>query len=292
MFDFIDQFSNRELAITIWIITGAVWAVSSKKIRPSVVNLVRAFFAWKLTVGYVAMGVYISVVLFSFRYMGIWRKTPPATILIWIICVAFMMLFKSDHANKHDFFKSKVKENLQIVVIMEFLVNFYTLSLWLELLLVPLMAMVGGMMAIAERDSQYDPVRKLLNGFIVLLGIFISGYAFRMAVVDFKKFATIDTLENFILPILLTLTFMPFVYLVAIYVTYENLFIRLQFFIKDPSLLKYTKKRTLQVFHFRLVALDEWSKNIYKLNFTDYQSVEEALRNLNTPSATKDAEVA
>lgn len=292
MLDFIGQFNNRELAITIWIITLAVWAVSSKKIRPSVVSLVKAFFAWKLTLGYVAMGMYISVVLIALRYMGVWRKTSPATILIWIICVAFMMLFKSDHANKHDFFKSKVKENLRIVVIMEFIVNFYTLNLWLELLFVPLMAVIGGMMAIAERDSQYDPVRKLLNGFMVLVGIFLTGYAFRMAVVDFKGFATIATLESFVLPILLTLAFLPFVYLVAIYTTYESLFIRLQFFIKDQSLLKYTKKRTLQVFHFRLVALDEWSKNIYKLNLVDRQSVDEALLNMSTASATQEAEVA
>ncbi len=254
MLDFIGQFNNRELAITIWIIILAVWAVSSKKIRPSVVSLVKAFFACKLTLGYVAMGMYISVVLIVLRYIGVWRKTSPATILIWIICVAFMMLFKSDHANKHDFFKSKVKENLRVVVIMEFIVNFYTLSFWLELLFIPLMAVIGGMMAIAERDSQYDPVRKLLNGFMVLVGIFLTGYAFRMAVLDFKGFATIATLESFVLPILLTLAFLPFVYLVAIYTTYESLFIRLQFFIKDQSLLKYTKKRTLQVFHFRLVA--------------------------------------
>ena len=292
MQDFLGQFNNRELAITIWIIIVTVWAVSSKKIRPSVLSLVKAFFAWKLTLGYVAMGTYISVVLIALRYMGVWRNTPLATILIWIICVAFMMLFQSDHANKHDFFKSKVKENLRIVVIMEFIVNFYTLNLWLELLFVPLMAVIGGMMAIAERDSQYDPVRKLLNGFMVLVGIFLTGYAFRMTVVDFKKFATIATLESFVIPILLTLVFLPFVYLVAIYTTYESLFIRLQFFIKDQSLLKYTKKRTLQVFHFRLGALEEWSKKIYKLNLVDHQAVDEALLNLNTASATKEAEVA
>lgn len=249
-------------------------------------RLVKAFFAWKLTIGYIAMVLYISVILIALRYIGIWSKTPPATILICIICVAFMMLFKADKANKHDFFKSKVKENLQIVIVMEFIINFYTLDLWLELLFVPLMAVVGGMMAIAERDNQYEPVRKLLNGFMVVTGIFLTGYAFRMAVIDFRKFATIATLESFILPILLTLDFLPFVYLIAIFMTYESLFVRLQFFIKDPSLLKYTKTRTLQVFHLRLVALDEWSKNIYKLNLVDRQSVDEALRNLNLPQGT------
>ena len=287
MLNFIAQFSNRELAITIWIITVAIWAVSSAKIRPSVVSLVKAFFAWKLTLGYIAMGIYISVVLIALRYMGVWSKTPPATIFIWIICVAFMMLFKADNANEHDFFKTKIKENLPIVVVMEFIINFYTLDLWFELLFVPLVAMVGGMMAIAERDSQYEPVRKLLNGFLALTGIFLTGYAFRMAVIDFKKFATIATLESFVLPIFLTLAFLPFVYLIAVYATYESLFVRLQFFVKDPALLKYTKKRTLQVFHLRLVALDEWSKNLYKLNLVDRQSVDETFLNLNAETVTK-----
>jgi len=292
MLDFISQISNRELAITLWIITVAVWALTSAKIRPSVVSLVKAFFAWKLTLGYLAMSLYISVVLIVLRYMGVWSKTPPATILIWIVCVAFMMLFNADNANKHDFFKSKLKENLRIIVVMEFIINFYTLDFWLELLFVPLMAVVGGMMAIAERDSQYEPVRKLLNGFMALTGILLTAYAFRMVVVDFKKFATIATLETFVLPILLTLAFLPFVYLVAVYSTYESLFIRLQFFIKDPSLLKYTKRRTLQVFHIKLVKLDEWSTNIYKLNLVDRQSVDEAFLKWNTEPVSQGADVA
>lgn len=292
MLDFIDQFTNRELAITIWIITFAVWSVFSVRTRPSVVSLVKAFFAWKLTLGYVAMGLYISIILTALRYIGIWSKTPPATILIWIICVAFMMLFKADNVNKHDFFKSKVKDNLRIVIVMEFIINFYTLDLWLELLLVPLMAVIGGMMVIAERDDQYEPTRKLLNGFMVVIGIGMTLYALRMTVVNYNKFATIATLESFILPIILTLAFLPFVYLTAIFMTYESLFVRLQFFIKDPSILNYTKIRTLQVFHLKLAALDEWSKSIYKLNLVDRQSVDEALLNLNTVPVTKGVDVA
>jgi len=202
-----------------------------------------------------------------------------------------MMLFKANSTNKHDFFKSKVKDNLRIVIVMEFIINFYTLDLWLELLLVPLMAVVGGMMAIAELDDRHEPVRKLLNGFMVVAGIALTLYALRMAVVDFNKFATIATLESFFLPIILTFAFLPFVYMTVIFMSYESLFVRLQFIIKDPSLLKYTKIRTLQVFHLKLAALDEWSKSIYKLSLVDRQSVDEALLNLNTEPVTKGADV-
>jgi hypothetical protein len=202
MLDFIGQFSNRELAITIWIITVTVWAASSTKIRPSILSLVKAFFAWKLTLSYLAMGMYISVILIALRCIGIWSKTSLATILVWILCVAFMMLFKADNANNPDFFKTKLKENLRVVVVMEFVINFYTLDLWVELLLVPLLAVVGGMMAIAERDSQYEPVRKVLNIFMALTGLFLTGYAIRMAIINFKRFATMSTLETFIIPII------------------------------------------------------------------------------------------
>lgn len=290
--DFISQFNNRELAITIWLIILVGWLGSSSKVRPSVINLVKAFIAWKLIIGYMAMGIYITIVLVVLKCFGIWSKTSTATILIWIICVAFVMLFKADKENKYDFFKIKAKENLRFLVVIEFIINFYAMDIWLELLFVPLMAVLGVILAIVERDSKYEPLHKLLNGFIFIIGVLFMGYAFIMIVVDFKSFASISTLENFVLPILLTLFFLPFVYMVAVYATYEILFIRLKYIIKNPLLFKYAKMRTFQVFHFRLAALDEWSKNIYILNIVDRQSVDEALRNMNKVIANKKAAIA
>lgn len=128
----------------------------------------------------------------------------------------------------------------------------YVFDLWVELLLVPGFVILGGMIAIAETDEKYAIVKKLLNYTMAFIGLSFVGYASHRMVTDFEHFATLENLSNFYLPILLTVMFLPFVYFAALYAGYESLFVKLQFFIKDGTVLKYAKKKTIFTFGLNL----------------------------------------
>jgi len=279
---FIQQLSNRELASAIWIVAFVLWAVCSRKTRTSAFDLLRAFFAWKLTVGYLAMLSYIAMVLFVFRALGVWQSTPIATILLWFVCVAFGMLFRCESAKEPSYFRNSVRENLRLTVLVEFIVNSYVLSLWMELLVVPLFVVIGVMLALCERDSSNEIVRVFLNRLMSAVGLAIATYAMYMVAVDFDQFAAIANLENFLLPILLTLAFLPFVYLTGAYVVYENLFTRLGFFIRDESLLEYAKWKTLRLFGLNLNGVTQWEKYIVHLNVADKHELDRAMRDFHS----------
>jgi len=72
--------------------------------------------------------------------------------------------------------------------------------------------------------------------------------------------------------------FLPFIYFVALYASYEILFVRLGFFVKDKSLLIHVKKKTLLAFGPNLWALKKWAKHINKLEFMDEKGVDEAIQ--------------
>jgi len=276
--DIIKNLSNREAAIAIWLLIGLIWAFTQSKIRQSLLLVIKSFFAWKLSMSYIAMLSYIAMILFILHLVGIWNMIHITTTILWVICVGFVMLFENLKANNESFFKNSVKANLKVLVVFEFLINFYVFSLWVELLLVPVSGILGGLLGIAATKKEYASLQKSLNTFMAIIGTLLVGYALYMTINDYKNLFTLHNFESFILPILLTIMFLPFVYLWAVYANYETLFIRLEFFVSDKSLLPYLKKRTFLAFRLNLWSLNKWAKHINTLRFEDRASVDQSIR--------------
>ena len=184
------------------------------------------------------------------------------------------------------FFKNAIKANLKVLVVLEFLINFYVFSLWIELLLVPLSVILGGLLGIASSNKQYAALQKSINYVMAIIGTFLIGYALYIAVSDFNKLITLNNFENFILPVLLSIMFLPFIYFWAMYVNYATLFGRLQFFVKDRALLPYVKKKTILAFGLNLWVLNKWSQHINTLRFENENNIDEAIREFKNSKIT------
>ena len=275
---FFQALTSRELAVLIWILFAIIWCVSHSKIRNSFFQLIKAFFAWKLTLSYLLMFTYIACLIWILKAMAIWKIDHIPMTVLWTLCVAFVMLFNFQKANEQNFFKNSVKDNIKGLVFVEFFVNLYVFNFWIEFILVPVSAFIGGMKAIAERNEEYEIVDKLLNAILIVAGFFIFFYAIYKVVTDFENFATIQNLESFYMPILLSILFIPFVYISALIAAYETLFIRLQFFVPDKAVLRYAKFKTILSIRFNLSKLNKWSDYINKnWRFKNKKEVKEAV---------------
>lgn len=275
---FFNALNNREMAIAIWLFIAIIWGISNSKIRESLLKVAKAFFARKLSLLYLIMFAYIALLIMAASAMGIWTmKHLPLTIL-WGGFVAFVMLFNFQKANDSNYFKSSLKDNFKALIILEFVLNLYVFDLWLELFLVPFMAIIGGMLAISETNKGYEIVKKVLNFIMSLIGLIFIGYAGYMVVTDFKNFATLENLESFYLPILFSITFIPFVYLFALYSGYEAFFIRLGFFVENTKVLRYAKRKTILASNLNLWKLNKWSKYVISSwRFKEKQEVDDAI---------------
>ena len=287
LFDsFIKNLSNREAAIAIWILVGLILALTQNKFRKSLLLVFKSFFAWKLTISYLVMFSYIAIMLLVLHAVGIWRVAYITTTILWVVCVGFVMLLETSKANDESFFKNSVKDNLKVLIVLEFLINFYVFSLWLELLLVPVFVILGGLLGIASYNKQYASLQKSLNYIMVIIGTFLIGYVLYMTVSDFNKLITLNNFENFILPVLLSIMFLPFIYFWTLYLNYETLFGRLQFFVSDRALLPYVKKKTILAFGLNLWVLNKWSRHINTLRFENKNNVVEAIREFKSAKFT------
>lgn len=276
-FGILQNFNNREIAIGIWVAIFGFWAFYKKEIREAFTKVVKAFFAWKLTISYLAMFLYVSFVVSAMYSIGIWDPSLVISTLLWVALGAFSMLFNHQRANDNNFFIVAIKEHLKILLFLEFLINFYVFNLWAELVLVPVLIIIGAMLAISETKEEYEPARKLLTFLSSSIGAILLIYVGYMAFDDFSNFATLQNLRSFVVPILLSLSFLLFVYFAALAINYETLFVRLSFFAKEKPVLSYAKKKILLTCGINLKKLNKWSEEMNHHHFDSTESVDSAL---------------
>ncbi len=225
---------------------------------------------------------YISAMVWVLAEVELWSTVQLKLTIIWVVSVAAVMLFRVNSISEDEhFFKKAIQDNIKIIIVLEFVINVYSLSLWIELILVPLLAILAGILVIAESDKKYAQVEKAINWFLETTGLGLLAYAIYRIAVDFGSFANIENLQDFTLPPIMSIAYLPFVYFIALFMTYEVLFVRLGFFIKESHLLRYTKLRTLINMNVNLSRLKKWSKHITSYDFSSEDSIDQSVINFN-----------
>lgn len=263
-------FDNREIAIAIWAVLALVWALYAMRRSPTVVGLLKAFAQKQILTALTLMILYIVLMVIGLRAAGLWDIGQLKNTILWTLFVAPVSLFRvTSIADDPHYYRNAIKDNLSLVIVLEFVIAFYTFNLWIELLIVPVTALLAAMVAVAESRKEHAKVAGVLSGCLALFGLGVIIRAVYGLIADFRSFATIHTLSDFYLPPVLSLLFLPFIFVLALYASYESAFVRSRFSIKDAALESYAKRRALLGFHVRTGLLERWTRN---LNFARPQS--------------------
>ena len=238
-------------------------SLRSTEVRSSLLGVLRSLAHPKLLVPLLLGVGYVSLVVFGLQHLGIWTTALLKDTVFWFVftgvATAFSLIgkWKGESLVRHF-----AADALRIAVVIEFLTSEYTLSLPAELVLVPVLFVLGGMGAIADTDPKYAAVKRLLGWMQVSLGLLIFGVALRQAVADWKNLETVATLWKFLLPPLLSLSFVPFAYGLLLYSLYDSLFARLHIGApQDAAFRSRARRRLFRTFGFRLPALHEFSNS-------------------------------
>jgi len=143
-----------------------------------------------------------------------------------------------------------------------FVVGVYTFGLFIELLIVPVLVILGAILALAQTDKKYHLVEKILTRIMITFGSILILFSIYMFVTDFGEFAKKQTIYDFYIPPLLTFLYLPFIFIMMVFMTYESVFVRLQFFINEPKLRRFAKIYSIFKFHFRIKLLERWASTL------------------------------
>lgn len=258
-----DLFNNREKATILWILAFLIWGISRKEIRKALFGVLKAVLQTKIVMVLTTMIFYISFVIFLFSKVGFWQTGLMKDTVYWLAGTAFVYLLNVDRITQdEDHFKKTWVDNLKFVLVIEFIVNFYTFSFGVEMFLMPFFFVLGGMSAIAGMKNELEPVKKVVDVALAISGIILVIHAGYGLLNEFNELVTSNNFRAFALPPALTFTYLPFLYFWALLMSYERLFAVIDIFVKkrDQELAKFMKRKVFFLCRMNLRKLDKFAK--------------------------------
>ncbi len=268
-------FNNREIATFIWGLLFFFYALTKPEIRNSVFKVISAFLKLKILLPVVLMLVYVCTCIYILNILSLWENHQIKNAIYWFISVAFVSLFQLNKVSDNPYYlKQIVTDNFKIIVLIQFVITFYTFNLIGELFFVPLITFLVISQVITQSDKELQIVEKLINWLLTIFSVIIIVYTIEKLLKSFGEFANKKTLYDIVVPSLLSIMILPYLFLFALYSEYEQIFVRIRMKIKDIKLVKYAKFKILISFGFNIRALKRLSwpfftENINKKNDID-----------------------
>jgi hypothetical protein len=253
----IETFNNREIALSIYLIIALFWVMTQKNVRESLFNVLKILTNKFIFISILDLLLYISLFIYVLYLIKFWEFIMIKDTIYWTFGVGFILMMNSDKALKENhYFRKIILDNCKLILIIEFLINLYVFGLVTELILMPFVILFSMMLGYTEVHEEYTQVKKLIQFVFGIIGTAYLIYSGYMIFKNFNTFASTLTLKSFLLPILLTLLFLPFAYSFALYMHYESLFRRIKFSLNENKVLRnYAKKRILIEVNFSLSKL-------------------------------------
>jgi hypothetical protein len=268
MNDIFDIFSTREIALIIWFFIFLIFVFRTKEV--SIVEVIKAFFIRKLILAFSTLLVYLLFVIFLLFYIDFWDISLLKDTIFWLLFSGFILFMNINKAKDVSYFLSVIKDNIKIIVVWEFMFNFYTLSLAGELVFIPLIFLFTTMQAFAEDSSKQEVNHKkvvaLCKNVLGLIGLGMICYVIYKTITEYELLFSVTNFKSFILPVLLVLLTLPYFYLLSLYIIYENFIVIVKhYYNEDPVISKSLIKATFKYANININTLKRIQK--YQTHF-------------------------
>lgn len=250
-------FNNREIALIFYLIAFISWALTKKKIRESIFGVIKSLFIGQIFISILLLLIYVSIILYGLSLVGLWNSKLIKDSIYWTFGIGFILMMNSNNAIKEENYLRKIViNNIKVLMIIEFIVGLFVFGLSTEFILMPIVIFLSILLAYTEAYQEHTQVKNFLLKVFGIIGFLYLIYSGYMIYQDFTDFASWHNLRAFLFPIIMTIMFLPFIYFYALYVHYESLFVRVDFFLKDnKSLCKFAKRRILLSVNFSFKKL-------------------------------------
>ena len=162
--------------------------------------------------------------------LGLWNTGLLKSTIVWLATIGLVTYVNVHRASSdRHFFRDVLLSTVALTVLLKFFLGLFVLSLWIELILQPLLAVVAAMSVVADSEARYATVKTLLNGVIAIVGIALLSYALFRLAADWQSIDVGKESRSLFLPVWLTAGTVPFFFAVSVYSTYEVAFVRLRF---------------------------------------------------------------
>lgn len=282
--DIIEILNPREWAFLIWIVIVISFLLFKGLLTNFIKKVIKNIFSKAMIIVFLLMNFYIIYVICILNQIKLWECYQLKTTIIWYLTFSLISIFKvisiKDESEYFQqavlkYLKNSVLDSFKLVGIIAFLSVGYT-NIVIELFLMPIFFILGLMLAMSQRDGD-KRMEKLIKTILSILVALIIIFTLYMAFLDFEKLIEKELIYNFFTPSLLTLTYIPFLFFIFIYTTYENVFIRVNVFINKRFFRFYAKLLITLIFNIRITLLERWATSLVGINIQSISDINKSV---------------
>ena len=255
------DFSSREIASLIWGLLLLLLVLSNKVLREGLFAVFKVIFSRAIIKWSSLMLAYIFGTCYLLKQFGAWNLHDLKATFLWLVSAGLYMVYQAvkDKPSPRDLIGGIFRNGFNIAVILEFFVSNYTFSIFVELIIVP----VAFFLVFISSPSRTDDPRAQLavnfaNSALSWIGLFLLLRGIVIAVAQWGEFWNLQTAHSFLLPIALSLTFLPFLWIVLTHTAYEHCFLRLGSFSKGVDKIQRLKLWMFWEFGLRYHEVWNW----------------------------------
>ncbi|MFD1786911.1 hypothetical protein ACFSC3_04925 [Sphingomonas floccifaciens] len=263
MIAIINSVSDRELASAIWLAFFAAFLFVNKYTRDSLGAVIRTLFqpAIYIPLGIAALYAYGEIFLLS--YVGWWSVANLKTTILWLVTFAFVTMFEVATAKNRKAGLGKItREILSVAVFVTFIAELYSFPLIVELIALPFVTIVFVTAEYAKHRPEHASVAKLLSYLSGVIGFFYLGFSLIKSIELWRDTFTWENWLELVIPVILSVAFLPFLYAWRIYVAYDGVFTTISTFGVDKALIPYARWLSITRIRTDLDLLERWRKSI------------------------------
>ncbi len=245
--------NSRELAIVVWLGVLLIWGLTRSEIRASLKAVVISAAHLKILGPILGLVGYVACLCVVTEGVGLWSTSLIKETILWFV-ISGLVLFGNFTKVMQGRRLVTRKALLALVgtVLVEFYMNWFVMAIWAELILQPFVALLAMTLVVAEQKPEFESARRVLNALLGTVGLAIAAF---VAIQLFSKWEEIDkarSLREFALPLWLTISVTPVVYLVAVLAAYEVAFLRIDFTKEEAGNRKRAKIALWTTFFVRI----------------------------------------
>lgn len=220
-----EQLTTRDVALLTWTTIGVLavaWSLlRGGDIGQNVVAVVRSFFSPRIFSMFLLVIAWQLVFVYLAARIGLWGSDLIKDTVV-ILCVGgFATGFKAlALIEGEQTWRGEIRSLLALVVVIQWISNLGTFPYIVELVLVPLAILLGGVQAVANLNEEHRRARPLINGMVTLLGLSILVWSVYRLASSWGSTEWDTVGRSFAFSFWLPATLVPAIYITALVLQY------------------------------------------------------------------------
>jgi hypothetical protein len=147
----------------------------------------------------------------------------------WFLFTGFKIFLQSAEAGSKDrFFRERTVELVGLAAFFEFFLNIRTFSIPVEIVLQPVLVFLILMQIVNKTKEEFRAASRLLGVTLAIVIAWLVAATVKNLVDHWDEIEVHDVIALYLVPIWLTIGTLPYIYLLAFYSGYEQVFMRMQ----------------------------------------------------------------